>query len=741
MPFLVIPLVLILLFVLAFVLAENWARLAKHIVITSTLALLLIGGVPLTAVYFLATNISCKPTCIGANLVGRNFHGVELNDVNFAESDLSGTDLAESQLQRADFSGAQMVRINLESANLQDALLLGANLTGANLAGADLNGADLSGADLTGANLTGVDLTQTVLKGARFLEAQLVSANLSGTQLNSIMLTGAHMNGTDLTNADLSGANLSRADLNGARMSGSNLSGAWLNLTSLIGADLTNADLSGASLIGAMLASADLGGSRLVGANLIGVNFKGVNLNGANLLGAHIYKQDLLPEDTLNDPVLEELNLLLRSQILVDANLDGTSHDANTVWSDAAFADSVAKQDAFAAAIEAPPGDTIKVGLIHSLSGALAGSEAGVRDAELLAIDEINAAGGVLGKQLEPLVEDGASDPAIFAEKARKLLEEDEVDVIFGCWTSDSRKAVKSVVEELNGLLFYPLQYEGFESSPNIFYVGAEPSQQIVPAVDYLVAQGYQKILLLGSDYIFPHTANTIIKAQMVGMSSTVAGEVYLPLGASDFSQVIAQIKAAPPDAIFNTLNGDSNVAFFQQFAEAGFTAAQLPIMSVSVAEAEIRTIGITNTVGHLTAWNYYQTQQTPENFAFVTAYKSAYGEDHVTSDPIEAGYVAVHLWKLLAEQADSTNVDAIRTVAANNKIEYTAPEGAVLIDGKTHHMYKTVRIGKIRDDGLIDEIFHSETPIQPDPFLTQFPWAHGVAEEIKKLQEPEPNQ
>jgi urea transport system substrate-binding protein len=383
-------------------------------------------------------------------------------------------------------------------------------------------------------------------------------------------------------------------------------------------------------------------------------------------------------------------------------------------------------------------GETIKVGVLHSLSGTMSISEVSVRDATLLAIKEINAAGGVLGKQLEPVVEDGASDWPTFAEKAGKLLTEDKVAVIFGCWTSASRKAVLPVVEQDNGLLFYPVQYEGLESSPNIFYTGAEPTQQIIPGVEYLLKQGDKKIFLLGSDYVFPRTANTIIKAQLADAklkdsAIEMVGEEYIPLGGTEFSTILAKIKDAKPDAIFSTLNGDSNVAFFKQFKDAGFTAESLPVMSVSIAEDEVRGIGADIIKDQLVAWNYYQTTKTPENDAFVKAYKAAYGADRVTDDPIEAGYFGVYLWKKLVEAAGTTDVDAIKEIAKTAKIEFQAPEGLVKIEGSNHHTWKTVRIGKIRADGLIDEVFASEGPIVPDPFLKNFPWAAGIADAMKK--------
>ena len=389
-----------------------------------------------------------------------------------------------------------------------------------------------------------------------------------------------------------------------------------------------------------------------------------------------------------------------------------------------------AAEEAAAPAADAPEGDTIKVGVLHSLSGTMSISEVSVKDATLLAIDEINAAGGIMGKMLEPVIEDGASDWPTFAEKARKLIQQDQVAVVFGCWTSASRKAVLPVFEELNGLLFYPVQYEGLETSPNIFYTGAEPTQQIIPGVDFLVNElGAKSIYLLGSDYVFPRTANLIIKAQLEHLGITLAGEEYVPLGGTEFSTIISKIEEAKPDAIFNTLNGDSNVAFFKQFKDAGFTAETLPVISVSVAEEEVRGIGAENIAGHYVSWNYYQTTDTPENKAFVEAYKAAYGEDRVTADPIEAGYFGVYVWKALVEAAGSFDVDAVRAAAKENDIEIAAPGGPIKVDGETQHMYKTVRIGQITDDGLITEVWASDGPVKPNPWLKGIDWAEGLAE------------
>ncbi len=366
--------------------------------------------------------------------------------------------------------------------------------------------------------------------------------------------------------------------------------------------------------------------------------------------------------------------------------------------------------------------ETIKVGILHSLSGTMSISEITVRDSTLLAIEEINAAGGVLGKQIEPIVEDGASDWPTFAEKAGKLLLEDEVAVVFGCWTSSSRKAVKPVFEENNGLLFYPVQYEGLEQSPNIFYTGATTNQQIVPAVEYLLEQGKSKFFLLGSDYVFPRTSNTIIRAQLAAAGAETVGEEYVPLGGTEFSTIIDKIKEAAPDVIFNTLNGDSNVAFFKQYKDAGYTAETLPTLSVSIAEEEVGGIGIENIVGHWVAWNYYQTVESETNTKFVEAFKAKYGEDRVTSDPMEAGYFGVYLWAAAVEAAGTTDVDAVRAAAGG--ITFEAPEGTVTIDGDNQHTYKIVRIGQIREDGLIDSIWETEGPVKPDPYLCTYDWA-----------------
>lgn len=370
--------------------------------------------------------------------------------------------------------------------------------------------------------------------------------------------------------------------------------------------------------------------------------------------------------------------------------------------------------------------DSIKVGILHSLSGTMAISETSVRDAELLAIKEINAAGGVLGRQLVPVVEDGASDNATFKEKAEKLLLNDKVATVFGCWTSASRKAVLPTFESNNGLLWYPVQYEGMEASPNIFYVGAAPNQQIVPAIEYMSENYGKKVFLLGSDYVFPRTANSIVKKQAEALGMEVVGEEYTPMGHTDYTTIISKIQTAQPDFVFNTLNGDSNVAFFKQYKDAGLTSEQIQTLSVSIAEEEAAGIGASYLTGHLVAWNYYQTTDTPENKKFVEAYKAEYGADRVTDDPIEAGYDAVYLWAAAVEKAGSTDVDKVREAAGG--IEFKAPEGTITIDGDNQHMYKPVRIGMVNESGLIDEVWSTSEPVKPDPYLEGYEWAEGLS-------------
>ncbi|BBY88523.1 urea ABC transporter substrate-binding protein [Mycolicibacterium tokaiense] len=369
---------------------------------------------------------------------------------------------------------------------------------------------------------------------------------------------------------------------------------------------------------------------------------------------------------------------------------------------------------------------TIKVGSLNSLSGTMAISEVTVRDAIKLAVDEINADGGVLDKQIELIGEDGASEPTVFAEKAEKLISSDCVAAVFGGWTSSSRKAMLPVFESANSLLYYPVQYEGLESSPNIFYTGATTNQQIVPALDYLKEQGVTSLYLVGSDYVFPQTANRIIKAYAEANGIEIKGEDYTPLGSTDFSTIVNKVRTADADAVFNTLNGDSNVAFFREYKNVGLTPQEMPVVSVSIAEEEVGGIGVENITGQLTAWNYYQTIDTPVNKAFVDAYKAAYGANKPTSDPMEAAYTSVYLWKNTVEKAGAFDTKSIQDNA--DGVTFDAPEGLVTIDGENHHITKTARIGEIRPDGLIYTVWESPGPIEPDPFLKSYPWAAGLS-------------
>ncbi|MGD1900530.1 MAG: urea ABC transporter substrate-binding protein [Phormidesmis sp.] len=371
--------------------------------------------------------------------------------------------------------------------------------------------------------------------------------------------------------------------------------------------------------------------------------------------------------------------------------------------------------------------DVITVGILHSLSGTMAISETTVVDAEELAIEEINAAGGVLGKQIVAVKEDGASDWPTFAEKAEKLIDQDQVAVVFGCWTSASRKAVLPVFEEKDHMLWYPVQYEGQECSQNIFYTGAAPNQQIEPAVDWLLENKGTDFFLVGSDYVFPRTANNIIKEQLKANGGTTVGEDYLPLGNTEVTPIIEKIQQALPDGgvIFNSLNGDSNVAFFKQLKSAGMGPDQYPVMSVSIAEEEVRQIGPEFLEGHYAAWNYFQTVESPANEKWVADFKAKYGEDRVTNDPMEAAYIMVYLWAQAVEAAGTTDIPAVREAAYGQTFE--APEGLVTMQ-PNHHISKTVRIGEVRDDGLFEIVSSTDGPLEPVPWNQYVPDTKGYA-------------
>jgi urea transport system substrate-binding protein len=368
-------------------------------------------------------------------------------------------------------------------------------------------------------------------------------------------------------------------------------------------------------------------------------------------------------------------------------------------------------------------GNVIKVGVLHSRSGTMAISENSVVDAEMMAIDEINKAGGVLGKQIKPIEEDGASNWDTFAEKAKKLIEQDKVATVFGCWTSASRKKVKPVFEAANHMLWYPVQYEGQECSKNIFYTGAAPNQQIEPSVEWLLANKGKEFFLIGSAYVFPQTANTIIKAQLAAKGGKTVGEDYIPLGDTTVKPVIDKIKAALPNGgvIYNTLNGDTNVAFFKEMQASGLLPDKYPVMSVSVAEEEISAIGKEYLKGHYAAWNYFQTVTTDASKKFVAAFKAKYGEKRVVNDPMEAAYIMVYLWKQAVEKAGTfEDLDKVRMAAYGQTFD--APEGKVTMN-TNHHLSKFVRIGEIGDDGLFKIVSESATAVEP------IPWNQFVAD------------
>lgn len=369
-------------------------------------------------------------------------------------------------------------------------------------------------------------------------------------------------------------------------------------------------------------------------------------------------------------------------------------------------------------------GGTIKVGILHSLSGTMAISEKSVVDAEELAIEEINKAGGILGKQIEFVKEDGASDWPTFNEKAKKLIDQDKVVTIFGCWTSASRKAVKDTFESKKHMLWYPVQYEGQECSENIFYTGAAPNQQIEPSVDWLLEKYKgQPFFLVGSDYVFPRTANTIIKAQLAAKGGKVVGEDYVPLGDKEVTPIIAKIKQAMPNGgvIYNSLNGDSNVAFFKQLQGEGLGPDKYPSMSVSIAEEEVKAIGVEYLKGHYAAWNYFQTVDTPASKKFVEAFKAKYGNDRVVNDPMEAAYIMVYIWKQAVEKAGTADdLEKVRLAAYGQAFD--APEGKVTMESN-HHLAKFVRIGQVRDDGLFNVVYETKEAVKP------VPWNQYVAE------------
>ncbi|WBH91442.1 Aliphatic amidase expression-regulating protein [Pseudomonas aeruginosa] len=375
--------------------------------------------------------------------------------------------------------------------------------------------------------------------------------------------------------------------------------------------------------------------------------------------------------------------------------------------------------------------ETIKVGILHSLSGTMAISETSLKDMALMTIDEINAKGGVNGRKLEAVVVDPASNWPLFAEKARQLLTQDKVAVVFGCWTSVSRKSVLPVFEELNGLLFYPVQYEGEELSPNVFYTGAAPNQQAIPAVEYLMSEdggGARRFFLLGTDYVYPRTTNKILRAFLhsKGVDDKDIQEVYTPFGHSDYQTIVADIKkfaAGGKTAVVSTVNGDSNVPFYKELANQGLEATEVPVVAFSVGEEELRGIDTKPLVGNLAAWNYFESVSNPVNEKFVADWKAYakaknlpnYGTA-VTNDPMEATYVGIHMWAQAVEKAGSTEVDKVREAMAGQS--FKAPSGYTLVmDKSNHHLHKPVMIGEIQDDGQFEVVWKTPEPLRAQPW------------------------
>ena len=370
----------------------------------------------------------------------------------------------------------------------------------------------------------------------------------------------------------------------------------------------------------------------------------------------------------------------------------------------------------------------VKIGVLHSLSGTMAISETSLKDVVLMAVEEINAAGGVMGKQIEPVVVDPASDWDLFAEKAKDLITKEEVAVVFGCWTSVSRKSVLPVFEEHNSLLFYPVQYEGEEQSLNVFYTAATPNQQLIPAAEYMMEEvGAKKFYLLGTDYVFPRTANKVLKAYLKtkGVPDENIVEEYTPFHHQDYQTIVGKIKkfAAGGDAcVLSTINGDSNVPFYKEFANQGLTSDDCPIMAFSVAEDELRAMDVPPLVGHLAAWNYFQSINTTENKKFVKNFKAFCernnlpgGSKRVTDDPIEAAYFGVYVWKTAVEKAGSFDVNKVREAVYG--LEFDAPGGKKMMHASNQHTLKPVYIGEIKKNGQFKIIYKSDGLVSPDSY------------------------
>src|SRR5712672_1080646 len=399
-----------------------------------------------------------------------------------------------------------------------------------------------------------------------------------------------------------------------------------------------------------------------------------------------------------------------------------------------------------AGALPARAAETIKVGILHSLSGTMAISETSLKDVALMTIEEINDAGGVLGRKLEPVVVDPASNWPLFAEKARDLISNQKVAAVFGCWTSVSRKSVLPVFEELNGLLFYPVQYEGEESSWNVFYTGAAPNQQAIPATEYLMSKeggGAKRFVLLGTDYVYPRTTNKILRAflKSKGVKDSDIDEVYTPFGHSDYQTIVANIKkfsAGGKTAVISTINGDSNVPFYKELGNQGLKATDVPVVAFSVGEEELRGVDTKPLVGHLAAWNYFMSVKNPVNdafkkiwFAYVQEHNLPGSDKRVTNDPMEAAYVDIHMWAQAVTKAKTTDVDKV--IAAVNGQTFAAPDGfTIKMDEKNHHLHKAVFIGEVQANGQFNVVWKTKGPVKAAP------WSPFIAGNDVKKDEPD---
>jgi len=378
-----------------------------------------------------------------------------------------------------------------------------------------------------------------------------------------------------------------------------------------------------------------------------------------------------------------------------------------------------------------PPSPPIRIGVLHSLSGTMAVSERPLVDAVRLAVEEINASGGLLGRPVEMMVADGRSDDGVFATEAERLITSDKVSALFACWTSACRKAVKPVVEKHRHLMFYPLQYEGLEQSTAIFYTGSAPSQQIIPGMRWALDALGKRVYLLGSDYLFPRAANLIIRDLVRANSGTVLAERYRPLGDADYSAIIAEIRALKPDVVLNTVNGDSNTHFFRALHEAGLGA--VPVVSFSLAEEGLKAIGPQAFhPNHYAVWSYFQSVPGEANRNFVRTFQKRYGADRVTSDPVEAAYVGVRLWAQAVLDAGTEEPEQVKRTLLHQSM--ASPSGITAVDRGTRHLWKQVRIGKARADGQFDPVWNSEDTLRPDPFpdhRSQAEWKRLVAEQF----------